>query len=193
MDFSSIGQKDAQGSISPLRVRIKPIWALRACFAIVFDVFLQPYQWPSTGGGARAKPSRLGWEENAREKWEVFRENASKTFNTSHNQLGVWGLGLFFFLISKSLSTVGQRVFFPWPQIGVVPGFSKAQGGPGRPREASRSLLRPAGSLLGPALAPPPWKIQERPRFGAKGRTPFVHQEYYCEFPGFPGSSWKTQ
>ena len=40
MDFLSIGQKDAQGSTSPLRVRIKRVWALRICFTTVFGCSL---------------------------------------------------------------------------------------------------------------------------------------------------------
>ena len=36
MDFLSIGQKDAQGSVSPLWVRIKRVWALHARLAAVF-------------------------------------------------------------------------------------------------------------------------------------------------------------
>ena len=36
MDFLSIGQKDAQWSVSPLWVRIKRVWALRARLAAVF-------------------------------------------------------------------------------------------------------------------------------------------------------------
>ena len=36
MDFSRICQKDAQGSFSSLRVRIKRVWALRTRLAIVF-------------------------------------------------------------------------------------------------------------------------------------------------------------
>ena len=36
MNFSRLGQKDAQGSVSPLRVRIKRVWALRARLAAVF-------------------------------------------------------------------------------------------------------------------------------------------------------------
>ena len=64
-----------------------------------------------------------------------------------HNFLGVWALALFLFLISESLSTVGQRVFFPWPKIevkldfprprGAQAGPGRPPGGPGRPREAS--------------------------------------------------------
>ena len=38
--FFSIGQKDAQGSVSSLRVRIKRVWALRTRFAMVFGGFL---------------------------------------------------------------------------------------------------------------------------------------------------------
>ena len=36
LDIFSICQKDAQGSISSLRVRIKPVWAVRTRFAMVF-------------------------------------------------------------------------------------------------------------------------------------------------------------
>ena len=36
MDFLSIGQKDAQWSVSPLRVRMKRVWARRARLAAVF-------------------------------------------------------------------------------------------------------------------------------------------------------------
>ena len=40
MDFLSIGQKDAQWSVSPLWVRIKRVWALRMCFTTVFGCSL---------------------------------------------------------------------------------------------------------------------------------------------------------
>ena len=40
MDFLSIGQKDAQWSVSPLWVRIKRVWALRARFTTVFGCSL---------------------------------------------------------------------------------------------------------------------------------------------------------
>ena len=36
MDFVIICQKDAQGSVFPLRVRVKRVWALRTRFAAVF-------------------------------------------------------------------------------------------------------------------------------------------------------------
>ena len=39
MDFLSIGQKDAQGSVSSLRVRIKRVLALRTRFAMVSGGF----------------------------------------------------------------------------------------------------------------------------------------------------------
>ena len=39
MEFLRICQKDAQGSVSSLRVRIKRVWALRTRFAMVFGGF----------------------------------------------------------------------------------------------------------------------------------------------------------
>ena len=52
MDFLSIGQKDAQWSVSPLRVRMKRVWALRARLATVFGGSL------IRGGGRAGRAGR---------------------------------------------------------------------------------------------------------------------------------------
>ena len=114
---------------------------------------------PSTGGGARAKPSHFGWEENAKENghfeakcWQVFTVNRG-------------GLGLGFlcsFLISKSLSTGRQRVVSLGPKSGSFWIFQ----GPGRPRRppAGPGRLREASwSFPGP---PGPSRIQDHLDFG---------------------------
>ena len=75
----------------------------------------------STGGGARAKPSRLVWRKCSG-KWEVLKQNAGRYPHENSKSIGVWALGLFL-LISQSLSTGRQRVVFPWPKIGVVLDF----------------------------------------------------------------------
>ena len=88
--------------------------------------------------------------------------------NRIHNLLGVWGLGLFLFLISKSLSTGCNECF----SLGPKSRSSWIFEGPGRPREASRRPREASGGLL--ELPGASWALQNpgQPRFWALGQHP---------------------